>query len=128
MNIPTPTVHKTPFFVKNYKLKDKTHKMFADRLERFLKAGAPAGQKKAGGLNPLYGFPTGKKSSLRITYLFCRDCQKNLFTSQCSFCESGSHSMNDAVLFDIDSNHDKAYTRSEKNLKNIKNGEWKPPY
>lgn len=123
---PCPTVQRHPFFEKSYDESEKRHINKTRDLEKYLKCGAPVGDRKNWDLNPLYGFPTGH-TSIRIFFLYCKDCKKELFKNPCDFCGGTErHTMDDAVLFEIDSNHDKAYERAKKYLAAVKNPKFIP--
>jgi len=122
---PCPTIHKHPFFENSYNQEDNRQKKEVEKLGRYLKAGAQAGDRKHSDLVPLLAFPRGHKS-IRVFYVFCSDCKKELFDPICSFCGDSTHTMDDAVLFEIDPNHDKAYKKAKTNLAAIKNPNYKP--
>ena len=117
-----PEVHSHPAFELSYDKNDPEQKRYKTRLIERLKSGNQAGLKKGGNLQPLYGFPEGHVS-VRMLYVKCGDCQKNLFKSKCSFCEGPTHSMDDAVLFFSSGSHD--YKQALNKFEAVKNPSFK---
>lgn len=58
-----PAVHLHPAFEASYDPHDKDQSNYKERLVTRLKTGNQTGLKKGGDLEPLYGFPTGHKST-----------------------------------------------------------------
>ena len=121
-------VHRHPCFSCSYDPKNSRHKKETEKVERYLKAGHKIGDYKSDDLFPLTGYPREEGGGgLRLFYVLCRDCGKSLFTTLCPQCGTPEHSMDDAVLFEIDENHNEAYKKAKKNLRNLKNETWSLP-
>ena len=121
-----PKIHQHPFFKSSYLPENPRHKYETEKVEKYLKAGQKIGDYKSEDLVPLIGFPRQEGGSgLRLFYVLCRDCGKQLFTTPCtSICGTSEHTMDDAVLFEIDSDHKKAYRKVKANFSSLKNPSW----
>ena len=106
-----PTVHEHPEFKKSYDPQDKHQENEVKKLKRFLKSDsfASIGEDLKYELAPLKSFPRGHKN-VRCLFILCQDCKKEALKPKCSFCETDIHTMNDAVLFHINS-HESSYKK-----------------
>ncbi len=115
-----PTVHEHPEFQKSFNPQDKNQVKEVIKLKRFLKSNSAdfIGEDLKYEMTPLKSFPRGHKN-VRCLFILCRDCKKEALDPKCSFCESSGHSMQDAVLFHINS-HDSSYKEGEKAFQKYK--------
>jgi len=124
-----PTVHKHPIFSSSFDPANTRQAYEVNKIEKYLKDGQKIGDYKSADLRPLVGFPREEAAKgLRIFYVLCADCDKKLFVTPCPFCGTAEHTMDDAVFFDMDSDHKKAYKNVKKNFNNLKNENWVQPH
>ena len=97
------------FDCKNKKLSNGKNKLI-----RFLESnsGHHVGECLKYELVPFKSFPPDR-SPTKTLYIICKDCNKEVIAPKCAFCDSPSHTMDDAVLFYVGS-HDKAYKEGKK--------------
>lgn len=106
-----PTVHEHPEFKKSFNPQDKFQENEVKKLTRFLKSDsfASIGEDLKYELAPLKSFPRGHKN-VRCLFILCQDCKGQALKPKCDFCETEIHTMNDAVLFHINS-HEGSYKK-----------------
>ena len=108
-----PSVHEHPEFKKSSDPNDKNQQAEIGKLKRFLKAdpGHSVGEQLKHELSPFKSFPRGHKD-IRILFILCKDCKKEVIKPKCDFCDSSQHLMDDAVLF-YSADHEKSYKKGK---------------
>jgi len=110
-----PAIHEHQEFSKSYNSRNKKEVYETTKLKRFLKSedGDRVGEYLKGDLAPFKSFPRGNTET-RCLFILCKDCNKKLLSTKCEFCNTAIHTMNDAVLFYITSEHDETYKKGKK--------------
>ncbi|MFH1504884.1 MAG: hypothetical protein ABIH08_05835 [Candidatus Omnitrophota bacterium] len=95
-----PIFHGHPEFKRVYNPNKKEYVSEVIKLRRFLKSdsGHAVGESLKYEFTPFKSFPRGRKST-RCLFILCQDCKGEKLKKVCSFCDSSTHTMNDAVLF-----------------------------
>jgi hypothetical protein len=110
-----PTIHEHQEFSKSYNPQETKQNYEVSKLKRYLKSenGDNIGECLKYDLPPFKSFPRGNTPT-RCLFILCKDCNGQILSPKCTFCNSSGHTMNDAVLFYVTSDHKDAYKIGKK--------------
>lgn len=105
-----PTVHEHSEFLQSYNPQDRKQQYEVSKLKRYLRSesGDSVGEYLKHDFPPFKSFPRGETPT-RCLFILCKDCNGEAVSPRCDACSSCGHTMHDAVLFYVTSDHKEAY-------------------